>query len=263
MANSKTSNAKKPEMRTLWLLLYFLCLYLAVNLMPFSWFFNNENVIFGCQIGLKTLLLAYFIWECLRKENRKNIGLAHLRGYSLIWVPLLLPCFSNLFYCSFFSGSFVVPSDITHVVLLLVDDLVVACMEEIIFRGLLFSFFCGCFQNKKKGPIYAILLSSPAFASLHLVNFLSSDPLAVLAQIGYSFVLGIILCAVYAGSQNLVLPILGHFLFNAFNDTLPSSFLVFSTEIPYLFWSLAFALFGLLYAGIVFIVMQKRTANVS
>ena len=263
MDEKETAKRAKPDTRILWLFFYFLCLYLAVNLMPFSWFIEDPNAVFGCQIGLKALLLAYFIWECSRKENRKLFVINRLTPSALLWIPLLLPCFSNLLYSSFFSGAFVVPEDGFRVVLLFIDDLVVALMEEIIFRGLLYFFFLDLFKSKKKGVVYAILLSSAVFACLHLVNIFSSDPLAVLLQMGYSFVLGLVLCAVYAGGENIILPIVGHFLFNAINDTLSSSFFVFKTDMPYLIWSLLFAVFGLLYATIVFIVMNKRKGNVS
>lgn len=263
MSEEGARQNKKSIHRILWLFLYFLCLYLAANLFPFSWILEDPTAMLACQFGIKTILLGYFIFECARKPNRTLLSFKHLGVSSLLWAPLVVLCFSNLFYSLAFSGSFVAPSNGVYVALLFFDDLVVAIIEEVLFRGLLFLYFVQLFPNKKRGDIYALLFSSVAFSLLHLINIFSSDPLTVLLQMGYSLVLGILLCLVYLGSQNMVLPILGHFLFNAINDTLSSSFLCFHTETTYVLWSVGFALIGLLYAIGVTIVMTKRNNRVS
>lgn len=260
-ADSKTEG--KGASRIFWLFLYLLCLYLAVNAIPFARFITSENLCFGLSLGLKALLLGYGVWECARPKNRGLFSFRRLGIKDLLWLPLLIPCLSNLLYAAFFSGNFTPASDGTKAALGFVDDLVVAGIEEILFRGILFTFFHTLFQDKKNGGIYAILLSSVAFGAIHLVNIFSNPPLAVLAQVAYSFLLGLVLSLVYAGSGNFILPVLGHFLFNALNDTVPSTFLFYSMDTTYYLFSAVLGAFGLLYGAGITIVMTKRKPHVS
>ena len=178
-------------------------------------------------------------------------------------MPLIVPCLSNVLYAACFSGGFFTTLDAGKAALAFADDLVVAVMEEILFRGFLFMFFLTLFQDKKKGCVYAILLSSIAFGAIHLVNIFSNPPVAVLAQVGYSFLLGVVLSLVYLGSDNFVLPVLGHFLFNALNDTVPSMFSSYSMDVTYYVWSAIIGAVGLLYAIGIAIVMKRRKTHVS
>ena len=84
-----------------------------------------------------------------------------------------------------------------------------------------------------------------------------------LAQVGYSFLLGIVLSLSYLGSENFVLPVLGHFLFNALNDTVPSMFLSYSMDTAYYIWNAVLGVFALLYAIGIAIVMKRRKTHVS
>ena len=253
----------KGVARIFWLFLYFLCLYLAVNAIPFSRFITSEHLCLGLSLLAKTLLLGYAVWECFRPRNRALFSFHKFRRYDLLWLPLILPCLSNVLYAACFSGGFSPTLDAGKAALAFADDLIVAVMEEILFRGFLFMFFLTLFQDKKNGAVYAILLSSIAFGAIHLVNIFSNPPMAVLAQVGYSFLLGIVLSLVYLGSGNFVLPILGHFLFNALNDTIPSMFSSYSMEATYYVWSAVLGVFALLYAVGIAIVMERRKNHVS
>lgn len=253
----------KGVARIFWLFLYFLCLYLAVNAIPFSRFIASEHLCLGLSLLAKTLLLGYAVWECFRPRNRTLFSFHKLRRNNLLWLPLILPCLSNILYAACFSGSFFPALDAGKAALAFADDFIVAILEEILFRGILFIFFITLFQNKKNGVVYSILLSSIAFGAIHLVNIFSNPPLAVLAQVAYSFLLGAILSLVYLGSGNFVLPILGHFLFNASNDTIPSMFSSYSMDVTYYVWSAILGAFGLLYAVGIAIVMKRRKTHVS
>ena len=249
--------------RIFWLFLYFLCLYLAVNAIPFSRFIPSEHLCLGLSLLAKTLLLGYAVWECFRPRNRALFSFDRLGRKDFLWLPLIVPCLSNILYAACFSGSFFPALDAGKAALAFADDLVVAILEEILFRGILFIFFLALFQNKKNGVVYSILLSSIAFGAIHLVNIFSNPPLAVLAQVGYSFLLGIVLSLAYRGSENFVLPVLGHFLFNALNDTIPSMFSSYSIDVTYYVWSVILGAFGLLYAIGIAIVMERRKTHVS
>ena len=253
----------KGVARIFWLFLYFLCLYLAANAIPFSRFIPSEHLCLGLSLLAKTLLLGYAVWECFRPRNRALFSFHRLGRKDFLWLPLIVPCLSNILYGACFSGSFFPALDAGKAALAFADDLVVAVMEEILFRGFLFMFFLTLFQDKKKGAVYAILLSSIAFGVIHLVNIFSNPPLAVLAQVGYSFLLGVVLSLVYLGSENFVLPVLGHFLFNALNDTVPSMFLSYSMDTAYYIWNAVLGVFALLYAIGIAIVMERRKNHVS
>lgn len=87
-------------------------------------------------------------------------------------------------------------------------------LEEIIFRGFVME---GMLELDH--PILAILISSVYFGGMH------GQPI----QIGYAFLAGLILGAVYYLTRNIVMPILAHIIFNSLGSGLYMLFSVSKT----------------------------------
>ena len=96
-----------------------------------------------------------------------------------------------------------------------------AVVEELLFRGVIFK------SLKKYGPLLAILLSSLLFAMYHL------NPM----QLVYQFVMGVVFSVVYLKTNNLLYPIILHFVNNfaivtytfiAANDHMPYTWNAFT-----------------------------------
>ena len=100
--------------------------------------------------------------------------------------------------------------------------LAVALFEELLFRGFLLPVIRGRFGPGRKGRFFAVLLSAAVFALFHLLNLLGgADPLAVVLQVGYSFLVGGMTGALYLLCGNIWLPVIVHAVYNFCGLLLP------------------------------------------
>ncbi len=86
-----------------------------------------------------------------------------------------------------------------------------AFSEELFFRGYIFTLL------KKEGysTYKGIILSSLLFAGMHVINvFRYSDVWSVINQIAFSFLIGILLCSLFALTKNILAVSLYHFVIN-------------------------------------------------
>ena len=75
-----------------------------------------------------------------------------------------------------------------------------------------------------KGKLFAILLSSLCFGATHLLNINSFASIPYcLAQMGYTFFLGLILSLTYVYTKNIFIPLTIHALFNILNNDISAS----------------------------------------
>ena len=128
-----------------------------------------------------------------------------------------------------------------------------AVIEELVFRGLLYSLL-----SKKLSPVTAAILSSVLFAVLHLLNLLNGFTGAqfqeTLLQIAVAFTVGCAFCAYVYRFSSILFPILAHLAIN-----FTSLYCAFRHVPVYL---LSFALTGLMYliyAYIFFYHNPRRT----
>jgi Ca2+/Na+ antiporter len=92
-----------------------------------------------------------------------------------------------------------------------------------------------------------------------MINFFGSDPLLVLGQLGYTFLLGIILAILSLTYETPYLPILGHSLFNLLNLTLFTAFFSLDTDLPYYLYSGFLGIFFVGYAFLLYNLPKKKT----
>ncbi len=96
-------------------------------------------------------------------------------------------------------------------------NLITAFCEELLFREITHN----CLKEFIKQDYLRILISSMIFALLHFVNFFGGmNILSVLAQVGYTFVLGLILGLIKEKGVGLIALVSFHFLFNVLNNDL-------------------------------------------
>ena len=108
-----------------------------------------------------------------------------------------------------------VTAPLWQVFLLALECLMVGLFEEVCFRGVIFLGFLEKRRETRKARFVAIILSSAVFGAVHLVNiFLGASPVAVLMQIGYSFLIGAMCSVVLMKTANLWLCVLLHATFN-------------------------------------------------
>lgn len=90
-----------------------------------------------------------------------------------------------------------------------------AINEEVMVRNLLFKGFMITFKNSRHKIVWAALVSSVIFALLHMVNAILGQPLVpTLQETVGAFAIGLEFCALYLISNNLLVPIVVHFLYD-------------------------------------------------
>lgn len=103
------------------------------------------------------------------------------------------------------------------------QSLAIGLFEEITFRGVILLSFAESRRNNHKGLLWSILLSSAVFGAMHAVNLLTgASPVAVLMQVGYSFLIGAMCAVVLFKTANLFLCILLHAVYDFCGMLLPT-----------------------------------------
>lgn len=101
-----------------------------------------------------------------------------------------------------------------YIVLFITECLLVGTFEELLFRGILFPAVEERLKENKRGRFFAVIISAAIFALVHLFNLFTSSPIAVLMQIGYSFLLGGACCFTFLKTGNILYCVLLHATFN-------------------------------------------------
>lgn len=207
---------------------FLVCLVLMVNMIPFNLFIENEIIIFIITTIIRLLSIGYIIYY-IKKEKLNKIKFNLPRLTSLLLIPLLLLCCSNLVYGLIIAdGKFsnlvnVISSEsiafrynIPKLIMTITSTFLLVTIEELLFRSQILEEFL-----KKKNNFKAILFSSLIFSSVHLLNISSFSVIpVVLIQVGYTLFLGFVIGFIYIYSKSIILPIIFHFLFNFLNDSL-------------------------------------------
>lgn len=202
--------------------------------------------------GLLTVLTLILVFHARKKSFLAETGFAKVKIASL-WPLIPAGLVLNILTSSVI-GMLPIPEEVLEsyeqmsslvtggsMLLQLANVAVVTpVVEEIIFRGLVFS-------RLRKGmhPIFAAVLSAALFGLLH----------GHIVWMTYGFVLGLILTAVYLKYRSLIAPILLHICFNA------SSFLLerLSPE-GELYTMILFGLSAALTAALAVLIALMRTA---
>ena len=89
-----------------------------------------------------------------------------------------------------------------------------ALFEEVIFRGI----FISNLRKNNRSDRYCLFVTAAVFALLHLTNIVGMSMTGVLVQFGYSFVIGLVLAAVYLKNGSLLQIVIVHFLIDYTNS---------------------------------------------
>jgi len=181
------------------MLFVWIALYGLVNILPD--FMDGTYWFRGIWMAVYDSL--FFLW-IFAKEKQNIAGLNPMRcPMSGGAVHLLLLGIFPLYNCvttqevSFLGAGF------------LLQMVCVALTEEVFFRGFLLSWL------RRLGTIPGILLTSLAFAVLHVLNFTeNADSLYVLLQILSSFFVSVCFCAVTMEFGSILPCVVAHFLTN-------------------------------------------------
>lgn len=158
--------------------------------------------------------IAFFIPLTLfAGEKQSFLGRTKRPFRALLWcLPCLLVCLANFPFSALIRGDAVITRwDLLW--LFLLKCLSIGLMEEIIFRALMQPMILDSF--KKRGELFGVLLTSALFGAWHLLNlFGGANVGATFLQVGYSFLMGMMLSAVVIKTGNVWTSVFLHALFD-------------------------------------------------
>lgn len=232
-----------------------ICVFVLFTSIPFNLFITNQNLIYILQVILKILFLI-FAFFYLKKENYNYSFKEKLHLKHLILLPFILVCFSNLFVC-LISNSKVTEINMLEFVKDIGFYLLVAISEELVFRYALFNELKAKYSN-----FLAMLISSLVFGGLHLLNITSFASIPTcLIQALYTFGLGMLLSLIYVYTQNILMTISAHFLFNLINDSLAASLFEINWDFKFYLINILFAIVFAIYGILIYIFKIKKEDN--
>lgn len=191
-------------------------LFIFVTAFPVDYFHIDVLYQYVIRISLLILILGYYIYICY--VNHINIFKFYNLKRTILFIPFLLVCFSNMIACGL-DGQYGVTSLANDLfIVMIVFNFLQAVVEEFLFR----LFIQGSLV--RVGSIKRILYGALIFALFHLLNMVSirtvDGLITVLIQVVYSFGLGILLGFIYEYTYSLPACIFLHFAFNFFNTVL-------------------------------------------
>ena len=108
------------------------------------------------------------------------------------------------------------------ILLLALECFCIALFEEMAFRGVIFLSVLEKRRGKTLDVFLSICISSAIFGLIHAVNFFTSSPMAVIQQIGYSFLIGGMCSVVLLRTANIWLCVALHAIFNFCGALVPT-----------------------------------------
>ena len=151
--------------------------------------YNLSSRVLGGLLCL--LMLLYCSYQGALKLRPRSL----LRAL-VISLPFWVIVINNFPWIPFLEGRAYLVGSRELLLLYAIECLAIGFFEEIAFRGCAFLLIL---QNRRKTTpeiFWSVVWSSAVFGGIHLVNlFLGASPLAVILQVGYSFLIGA-MCAI-------------------------------------------------------------------
>lgn len=133
-------------------------------------------------------------------------------------VLLCIPCFAVAVVNFPFSALGLGTATVERLDLLwlfIIKCVLIGVTEELLFRGIVVSALYSSLKQKRRGAFLTVLVSSAVFAVFHFINlFGKSAFLTVLMQVGYSFLIGAMLAALFLKTGGLWTCVIIHALFD-------------------------------------------------
>ncbi len=168
--------------------------------------------------GLAFLPILFYLGYRVMNPLQKPFGKSLLFALPAIFVVV-----NNLPIYPLLTGQATVRSPLSHILLLAAECFFIGLFEEVCFRGVVFLGFLERRRATVKGRFWSIILTAAVFGAIHLTNlFFGASPLAVLLQVGYSFLIGAMCSVVLLKSANIWLCVILHGTFDFCGALIPT-----------------------------------------
>ena len=180
----------------------------------FDLFCGDKTSLFLSQITLRIVLIIFSIIT-IRKYQFKVFNKFSLSDCVVTLILALMVVVNNFPIIGMITGDVKVVENGIMIFLFVLNCLVIALAEELIFRGIILPLCEIAFNNKKYKTLLSIIVSSSIFALTHLINVFNGASIgAVLLQLGYSFLIGAMLCICLKKTKNIMSCMVLHFIYN-------------------------------------------------
>lgn len=185
---------------------------------------STEATVIGASLRfLLSLILASVCYYFIKSEKLFNQSIKLSRS-SKSWLAILILLFT-VFLVIVLNIWNNTQNVISGGLELFIPSLLIALsagiFEEFLVRGLFFSGILNLFQNNSFKLLLTSLISSILFGLLHLINLIHNPVNAILQQVFYATILGLIFSIIRIVSNSLWLPVLIHALID-FQPTITS-----------------------------------------
>lgn len=184
-----------------------------------------------------------------------------VRRSLLFALPAFAVVINNLPIIPLVSGAAYVSAPAWKIILLLAQCFAVGAFEETAFRGVVLLSFAEKRRDSVKGLFWSVILSSAVFGAVHLLNLFTSSPVAVLMQIGYSFLIGAMCSVVLLKTGDLWLCIILHTLFNFCGALVPTCGGGVIWDAPTVILTVTVALAVTLYMTVAFFRLRREDTD--
>lgn len=167
---------------------------------------TSVRIIIGTTLIIISVFLGYSFFKVSPYSRRKV----------LLWgLPGLIIAFNNFPISAVLAGRAELTQPGHTVILFAIECLSIGLLEEVVFRGIIFIAVLQRLPQNKQGHLLAILVSSALFGFVHLFNLAVGASLpSTLLQVVYSFAMGSMWAVVFLATENLMIPILLHAVYN-------------------------------------------------
>ena len=246
------------ERKKFWQIIILLIVFILSVSFPVGSLIHDPNTVLIVQSSIMASFIIFaIVYINITKIAHFFQGRTNIKNVILL-LPLFAVAFCNLFYMTVVEGNqFTMRWDDINFLLQLLVILLTAFSEELVFRYIIQK------NLRIRSKFGKIMIASSIFALCHILTIVARWDLLVpsswnyfdLSMIVYTFYVGVCLGFLYEYTNNIVLPIIFHFIFNFVNDLW---FYVQEWNIPYFINVLCFAIFGVAYMCLFYFVLTKR-----
>lgn len=200
--------------------------------------------------GIVFLVLVWYLGYRVLNPVRKPF----LRSLAFC-IPAFVVVINNLHIYTLIVGTEKVSAGKGMIALLALECFCIGLFEEMAFRGVVFLGILERRRGSVRDIVVAIIISSVIFGIIHSVNFFYMPPLAVLQQIGYSFLIGAMCSVVLVRTRNIWICVALHAIFNFGGALVPTLGEGFTWDVPTIVITVIFAVATTVYMTVSLIRM--------
>lgn len=189
-----------------YIVVLFLAMVVIAIIQPISaGIFNVISPDFADNLSILVAVVISFILYVYIVKFKKAFNFSNTKLALILAIPSIIFIIGNLL-----DPYFTIPASLIGLGTVIVLGIVPGISEELIFRGLMISYFMKRFKSSN-GIYFVVLFSALSFGLIHLANVIVGAPLDnTIFQAVTTVGLGLLLAAIYVRTGNIWIPIIIH-----------------------------------------------------